>query len=628
MPGEFSKIGKFEFNPYRPDVPSSIQDLSPDLYYHLREVAETLRGQHNTRQAGDTTFSWEMLTEVDLESRYNRGSLGKFYHPIYGIIQARYCQFDDMIDSNWLGAPIGLNLSKSPVNWTVTNDFSKSAADAVIGVGGCWIIPPSGSFGWVIVDGVNIQKLALRADQPLAQLTSFAWVESEICAIQSLAAGNGVGFILNLGEFDAITVVDAVTLWEIPAGAAYVRVATDSEKRIRDWIASAIVPIQQALAELDSRIDVIEGAEGLGGIRESITALQAEVNANSIQIARESESRTVGLYVLEGRVVTLEESAASSAGPGAIVANLRSDVNALTSDFSTYSTMTNSALGVIRNQLSEALAVTTLVHPELTVIKNQIVGVADVVTELAGNIITKIGAATDNAIVRWDGVTGALVQDSLVTISDTGRITTTLPSASSTPALEIKVGAVTLFNFRDDAVFQWNPGGPGASFSWDTAKALIVLNSGVTDFDIKFSGWPRHYFTKDGLAFGLDDPYAVGWNGSLFVPTKNAIYDKLESYGINGPGILTYATDAGTTATYSTTKRTVTLTGTLTADRTMTLSTTGAVEGARFRFVRTGGGAFIWNIGAGTPLKTLAVNTWCEVEYSGSTWVLTAYGTL
>lgn len=66
---------------------------------------------------------------------------------------------------------------------------------------------------------------------------------------------------------------------------------------------------------------------------------------------------------------------------------------------------------------------------------------------------------------------------------------------------------------------------------------------------------------------------------------------------------------------------------TLTADRTVTLSTTGAVAGARFRISRPAGGAFNLNVGTG-PLKALAAGTWCEVTYNGTAWELTAYGSL
>ncbi len=67
--------------------------------------------------------------------------------------------------------------------------------------------------------------------------------------------------------------------------------------------------------------------------------------------------------------------------------------------------------------------------------------------------------------------------------------------------------------------------------------------------------------------------------------------------------------------------------GTLTANRTWALSTTGARPGSRFRVARTGGGAFTLDIGG---LKSLATNQWCEVEYDKTTggWVLSGSGTL
>lgn len=67
----------------------------------------------------------------------------------------------------------------------------------------------------------------------------------------------------------------------------------------------------------------------------------------------------------------------------------------------------------------------------------------------------------------------------------------------------------------------------------------------------------------------------------------------------------------------------------LTADRAVTLSTTGAVAGAKFHIVRTAAatGAFNLNVGTG-PLKALAPGTWCDVTHDGTNWVLTAYGAL
>jgi hypothetical protein len=87
--------------------------------------------------------------------------------------------------------------------------------------------------------------------------------------------------------------------------------------------------------------------------------------------------------------------------------------------------------------------------------------------------------------------------------------------------------------------------------------------------------------------------------------------------------------DAAATLTLGTSESTVQWNTILTADRAVTLSVAGAYNGARFKVVRTAAatGAFNLNVGTG-PLKALTAGQWCEVEYDGSAWMLTAYGTL
>lgn len=68
----------------------------------------------------------------------------------------------------------------------------------------------------------------------------------------------------------------------------------------------------------------------------------------------------------------------------------------------------------------------------------------------------------------------------------------------------------------------------------------------------------------------------------------------------------------------------------ITADRAVTLSTTGAKSGDRFRVVRTAAatGGFNLNVGTG-PLKAMGTaGSFADVEYNGSAWVLTGYGVL
>ena len=66
--------------------------------------------------------------------------------------------------------------------------------------------------------------------------------------------------------------------------------------------------------------------------------------------------------------------------------------------------------------------------------------------------------------------------------------------------------------------------------------------------------------------------------------------------------------------------------GTLTANRTITLASSNAYGGARFRVTRTGGGAFNLSVGG---LKSLVTNSWAEVIFDGGRgWYLAACGTL
>ena len=66
---------------------------------------------------------------------------------------------------------------------------------------------------------------------------------------------------------------------------------------------------------------------------------------------------------------------------------------------------------------------------------------------------------------------------------------------------------------------------------------------------------------------------------------------------------------------------------TLTANRTVTLSTTSATKGDRFRVVRTGLGAYTLAVGA---LKTIPNSTaaFVDIQFNGAAWILVGYGAL
>lgn len=154
------------------------------------------------------------------------------------------------------------------------------------------------------------------------------------------------------------------------------------------------------------------------------------------------------------------------------------------------------------------------------------------------------------------------------------------------------------------------------------------------------------------VVFGSDFPAFPFDIGSLDGPLtvvggKISCTNKLETYA--SATDLAKVSAIGDTSTYYTPRdgvtilgdTAVTLTNTLsdqtqvfnsplTAARAVTLSTTGAVEGAKFLIVRTTAatGNFAVNIGTG-PLRSLnSLGQWCEVTYNGSAWFVSAAGNL
>lgn len=115
----------------------------------------------------------------------------------------------------------------------------------------------------------------------------------------------------------------------------------------------------------------------------------------------------------------------------------------------------------------------------------------------------------------------------------------------------------------------------------------------------------------------MTTPIANRNRSGLMGPEHVRRLDALSSYA-------TISTDAAATVSVAT-GRFIRHTGTLTADRTLTLSSTAARAGSALRITRTGIGAFNLSIGG---LKNLATNTWAEVVFDGTAWYLAAYGAL
>jgi hypothetical protein len=187
--------------------------------------------------------------------------------------------------------------------------------------------------------------------------------------------------------------------------------------------------------------------------------------------------------------------------------------------------------------------------------------------------------------------------------------------------------------------------GTGNSFLHPIIRNVQPARAVASFRDLGGSTW--FHPLVDGSVFPAFSFDLTGTTGSTVVGGSILTTNKLEAHA--GAVSLSLMTLLGNTSSYYTQPNGTTVNGDaaatltntlsdttqiwnspLTAARAVTLSTTGAVDGAKFLIVRTTAatGNFAINVGTG-PLRALnGPGQWCEVTYDGSAWVVTAAGTL
>lgn len=110
-------------------------------------------------------------------------------------------------------------------------------------------------------------------------------------------------------------------------------------------------------------------------------------------------------------------------------------------------------------------------------------------------------SAGDNMLTRYDATTGKLIQSSGVLLSDTNMLS---PSVADNGGLGTSALPWSDAYFASGAVLNFNAGNATLTHS----ASLLTSNVNIAV---------------------PDDAYGAGWNGSANVPTKNAVYDKIES---------------------------------------------------------------------------------------------------
>jgi hypothetical protein len=261
-----------EHNPYRPRIPEQLISHGEDFYDFFEENQQILREQHNITQVGDTTFPFQLMINAHDNQLYKLGAVGRFYHEDYGVILARYVQFSEFVTGTSAHSPVGLFKKKDVLEWVVTNDFSLSHPDLVIGVAAPFAVPREGQFGWVIVDGPNLQQVQ-NTSTTAALGESFAW--SATGAISNSAEGKVIGRRVNRLAGTSRALLEA-QLW--------VRTESFSEAQITSLVNSTIQDLRDALDQLESDLAALPSASAL-------STLQASINAIKTQLTLETNQR-------------------------------------------------------------------------------------------------------------------------------------------------------------------------------------------------------------------------------------------------------------------------------------------------------------------------------------------------
>ena len=241
----------------------------------------------------------------------------------------------------------------------------------------------------------------------------------------------------------------------------------------------------------------------------------------------------------------------------------------------------------------------------------------------------KVDAYTSLAI---GNLTAALA--SLVAISDAGDhyVSTTVESV-------LQEMATGIAEDNGDADITFTNNSSARIQRWDTA---LTANRTLTLSTSNAKDGAKVYAVRGSGATGAFT-LAVGSLATLRVPGEWALcaYDAgTSAWVLIGYGTLPSAEilamssdngDASATLTVGSSARTQRWGTALTAERTATLSTTGAYAGARFRVERfeVATGAFALSVLTGTAvLARLAYGQWCDLEYTGAAWVVVARGNL
>jgi len=157
-------------------------------------------------------------------------------------------------------------------------------------------------------------------------------------------------------------------------------------------------------------------------------------------------------------------------------------------------------------------------------------------TWAAGGGVTGPGSSTDNAIVRWDGAGGTAIQDSAVTIDDTGAITA--PDVITIPCILDSHDELTNGTFAAD-LSGWSV--TGGAWAWNDAGGTGVARASLAGDLTQFAPTPfATYRVRWTLARRVTGGVSVSMGGILLAGGVSTVGTYTHYAAVNTAAALTF----------------------------------------------------------------------------------------
>lgn len=279
-----------EDNPFDPHPPEGLREANPELWDYLERQATLLRESHYSDQLQLKTIDETELTLLHDTEVYPVGTKTQFNHSVFGMMEARFVLFTEMsfggmtfdttkltFDSTvWTfdsGAgtlgPVGFHSAEGMHEWTVTNRIGVSDVNAIEGFMASDEFPFSGKFGWIIVNGTNINDVRLARDETIEFGDEILW--------------NATGEVTTsgVGKVAARYVGEGVGSSILVPGTLYINTESTSSLAGIEALASAQADTQTQIDEIN---ETIEGLDETIDNEARLVALEDSTSQNALDI--------------------------------------------------------------------------------------------------------------------------------------------------------------------------------------------------------------------------------------------------------------------------------------------------------------------------------------------------------